>query len=57
MTLETCECIALYVFLKNREGELPGELERLMKRCEKCVYDNLSALELESLLERAGGDR
>ena len=51
MTLETHECIALYVYLKKREGTLPLALEKIMERCRKSAYDNLSALELESLLE------
>ena len=51
MRLETNECIALYIFLKNREGKLSCELERIMQKCEECAYDNLSAVELESLLE------
>ena len=55
MTLETRECIALYVFLKKREAKLSGELEKIMERCEQCAYDNLSALELESLLETGSG--
>ena len=50
MKLETHECIALYVFLKKREGELTCELEGIMHRCEEYVYNNLSALELENLL-------
>ena len=51
MTLETRECIALYVFLKKQEGKLTAELRKTMERCQRCAYDNLSALELESLLE------
>jgi hypothetical protein len=54
MTLETDECIALYVFLKKREGELPSELEKIMELCKECAYDHLSALELERLLDDAG---
>jgi hypothetical protein len=54
MILEKHECIALYVFLKRREGELPAGLETIMNRCEECVYDQLSALELEQLLEGGG---
>ena len=53
MTLQTHECIALYVFLKKREGKLSAELEKVMERCQRYAYDNLSALELESLLEAA----
>ena len=56
ITLETHECITLYVFLKKQEGKLSSELEKIMERCQRCAYDNLSALELESLLE-VGGDR
>ena len=57
MMIETHECIALYVFLKKREGELSCELEKLMHACEECAYDNLSALDLERLLEsREGGN-
>ncbi|MDR1933050.1 MAG: hypothetical protein LBQ57_09565 [Spirochaetales bacterium] len=51
MILETHECIALYIFLKKREEKLSQELGRIMERCERCAYDNLSALELERLLE------
>ena len=51
MRLETRECIALYIFLKNREAELPCELEKIMRGCEECAYDHLSAVELEGLLE------
>ena len=58
MKLETRECIALYVFLKKREGKLPRELEKLMHRCQEHAYDNLSALDLEKLLEsREEGSR
>jgi len=56
MMLETHESIALYVFLKKREGELSRELEEIMRRCEEYAYNNLSALDLEMLLEsREGG--
>jgi hypothetical protein len=55
MRLEVHECIALYVFLKKREGELSADLERIMERCKGRAYDNLSALELESLLEPEAG--
>jgi hypothetical protein len=58
MLLEKHECIALYVFLKKREGRLSRELESIMERCEECAYDHLSALELEKLLEssaKSGG--
>ena len=56
MMLETRECIALYIFLKKREGELSGELENIMHRCEVIAYDNLSALDLEKFLDsREGG--
>jgi hypothetical protein len=54
MILEKNECVALYIFLKKREGKLSGELEKIMERCEECVYDELSALELEKLLEDDG---
>ncbi|MDR1316820.1 MAG: hypothetical protein LBK13_08115 [Spirochaetales bacterium] len=54
MILEKDECIALYIFLKTREGELPSVLEKLMERCKECAYDHLSALELEKLLKEAG---
>jgi hypothetical protein len=59
MVLETYECIALYIFLKKREGKLPVELEKIMGRCEKYAYEHLSALELEGLLELSenSGDR
>ena len=58
MKLETREAIALYVFLKKREGELSRELETIMQKCEQLSYDNLSALDLEKLLEpREGGLR
>jgi len=55
MTLETRECIALYVFLKEREAKLPGVLEKVMERCEQCAYDNLSVLELENMLAAGEG--
>ncbi|MDR1625288.1 MAG: hypothetical protein LBT33_02000 [Spirochaetia bacterium] len=55
MVLEKNECIALYVFLKAREDELSAELEEVMERCKGCVYDHLSAVELERLLEDAAG--
>jgi hypothetical protein len=55
MVLEKTECSALYVFLKVREGELPAELEKVMERCRECVYDQLSAQDLERLLEDAAG--
>ena len=50
MTLDTHECIALYVFLKKREGTLPFELEKIMQRCQGYAYEKLSTLELENLL-------